>query len=70
VLLIREGVKVAAGVASSPPTRSCRYRPAVPLDAPVGADTSIFGYAFFPAMLSLVVWTVATSLARYRAVAA
>jgi hypothetical protein len=42
----------------------------VPLDAPVGADTSIFGYAFFPAMLSLVVWTVATSLARYRAVAA
>jgi succinate dehydrogenase/fumarate reductase cytochrome b subunit len=31
---------------------------------------SAFGYAFFPAMLSLVVWTVATSLARYRAVAA
>ena len=30
---------------------------------------SAFGYAFFPAMLSLVVWTVATSLARYRAVA-
>ena len=28
---------------------------------------SAFGYAFFPAMLSLVVWTVATSIARYRA---
>ena len=32
-------------------------------------DGSAFGYAFFPAILSLVVWTVATSLARYRAVA-
>jgi hypothetical protein len=31
-------------------------------------DGSAFGYAFFPAMLSLVVWAVATSLARYRAV--
>jgi len=30
---------------------------------------SAFGYAFFPAMLSFVVWTVATSLARYRALA-
>jgi succinate dehydrogenase/fumarate reductase cytochrome b subunit len=30
---------------------------------------SAIGYAFFPAMLSLVVWTVATSLARYRALA-
>jgi succinate dehydrogenase/fumarate reductase cytochrome b subunit len=27
---------------------------------------SAFGYAFFPALLSFVVWTVATSLARYR----
>jgi hypothetical protein len=26
------------------------------------------GFAFFPALLALVVWTVATSLARYRAV--
>ena len=32
-------------------------------------DGSAFGYAFFPAILSLVVWTVATSLARHRAVA-
>jgi hypothetical protein len=32
-------------------------------------DGSSFGYAFFPAMLSLVVWTVATSVARYRAAA-
>jgi succinate dehydrogenase/fumarate reductase cytochrome b subunit len=31
---------------------------------------SAFGYAFFPAMLSFVVWTVATSVARYRAIAA
>jgi uncharacterized membrane protein len=30
---------------------------------------SAFGYAFFPALLSLVIWTVATSVARYRAVA-
>jgi len=30
---------------------------------------SAFGYAFFPALASLVVWTIATSLARYRAVA-
>lgn len=30
---------------------------------------SALGYAFFPAMLALVVWTVATSLARYRAIA-
>jgi hypothetical protein len=33
-------------------------------------DGSAFGYAFFPAILSLVVWTVATSVARYRALAA
>ena len=32
-------------------------------------DGSAFGYAFFPAMLSFVVWTVATSLGRYRALA-
>ena len=31
-------------------------------------DGSVFGYAFFPAILSLVIWTVATSVARYRAV--
>jgi succinate dehydrogenase/fumarate reductase cytochrome b subunit len=31
---------------------------------------SVFGYAFFPAILSLVTWTIATSLARYRAVSA
>ena len=30
---------------------------------------SNFGYAFFPALLSLVIWTIATSIARYRAVA-
>jgi succinate dehydrogenase/fumarate reductase cytochrome b subunit len=28
---------------------------------------SVFGYAFFPALLSLVTWTIATSLATYRA---
>ena len=31
-------------------------------------DGSPFGYAFFPAILSLVTWTAATSIARYRAV--
>jgi MFS family permease len=30
-------------------------------------DGSAFGYAFFPAIVSLVVWTIATSVARYRA---
>jgi hypothetical protein len=29
---------------------------------------SVFGYAFFPALLSLMIWTIAASLARYRAV--
>jgi uncharacterized membrane protein len=33
-------------------------------------DGSTFGYAFFPALLSFVVWTAATSLSRYRAVMA
>ncbi|HEY2327773.1 MAG TPA: hypothetical protein VGH52_09840 [Gaiellaceae bacterium] len=28
---------------------------------------SVFGYAFFPAIISLVTWTIATSIARYRA---
>jgi hypothetical protein len=28
---------------------------------------SVFGYAFFPAVISLVTWTIATSVARYRA---
>jgi hypothetical protein len=32
-------------------------------------DGSPFGYAFFPAILSLVVWTVAASVARYGALA-
>jgi hypothetical protein len=31
-------------------------------------DGSAFGYAFFPAIMSLVVWTAATSVSRYRAV--
>jgi hypothetical protein len=30
-------------------------------------DGSVFGYAFFPAILSLVIWSIATSTARYRA---
>lgn len=32
-------------------------------------DGSPFGYAFFPAILALVIWTIATSVARYRALA-
>jgi hypothetical protein len=31
-------------------------------------DGSAFGYAFFPAIVSLVVWTAAASVSRYRAV--
>jgi uncharacterized membrane protein len=30
---------------------------------------SVFGYAFFPALLALITWTIATSIASYRAVA-
>ena len=30
---------------------------------------STLGYAFFPALLSLLIWSVATSIARYRALA-
>ena len=33
-------------------------------------DGSVFGYAFLPAILALVTWTVATSVATYRLVAA
>ena len=33
-------------------------------------DGSPFGYGFFPGILSLVTWTAATSIARYRAVGA
>jgi hypothetical protein len=30
---------------------------------------SAFGYAFFPALAALVIWTIATSVATYRALA-
>ena len=33
-------------------------------------DGSPFGYGFFPGVVALVTWTIATSVARYRAVAA
>ena len=33
-------------------------------------DGSPFGYGFFPGVVALVIWTIATSIARYRAVAA
>ena len=33
-------------------------------------DGSAFGYAFFPAIVALVIWAAATSVARYRAVTA
>lgn len=38
------------------------------LIAGTGED-SVFGYGFFPGVLALVIWSVATSIARYRAVA-
>jgi hypothetical protein len=31
-------------------------------------DGSPFGYGFFPGVVALVAWTIATSIARYRAV--
>ncbi len=36
--------------------------------AGLGED-SVFGYGFFPGVLALVIWSIATSIARYRAVA-
>ena len=32
-------------------------------------EDSIFGFGFFPGVLALVIWSVATSLASYRAIA-
>jgi hypothetical protein len=37
------------------------------LIAGVGED-SVFGYGFLPGILALVIWSIATSIARYRAV--
>jgi uncharacterized membrane protein len=36
--------------------------------AGLGED-SIFGFGFFPGVLALVIWSIATSVHRYRAVA-
>ena len=36
--------------------------------AGLGED-SVFGFGFFPGVLALVIWSIATSIARYRAVA-
>jgi Domain of unknown function (DUF4386) len=33
------------------------------------SEDSLFGFGFFPGVLSLVIWSIATSIARYRAVA-
>jgi hypothetical protein len=33
-------------------------------------EDSLFGFGFFPGVLALVVWSIATSVARYRALAA
>ena len=33
------------------------------------SEDSVFGYGFFPGILALVVWSIATSIARYRALA-
>jgi len=38
------------------------------LIAGTGED-SVFGFGFFPGVLALVIWSTATSIARYRAVA-
>ena len=31
-------------------------------------EDSLFGFGFFPGVLALVIWSIATSVARYRAV--
>jgi len=33
-------------------------------------EDSLFGFGFFPGVLALVVWSIATSVARYRALGA
>jgi succinate dehydrogenase/fumarate reductase cytochrome b subunit len=33
-------------------------------------EDSVFGFGFFPGVLAVVIWSIATSIARYRAVAA
>ena len=33
------------------------------------SEDSVFGFGFFPGVLALVIWSIATSIARYRAVA-
>jgi NhaP-type Na+/H+ and K+/H+ antiporter len=38
------------------------------LIAGLGQD-SVFGFGFFPGVLALVIWSIATSIASYRAVA-
>jgi hypothetical protein len=38
------------------------------LIAGTGED-SVFGFGFFPGILALVIWSIATSMARYRALA-
>ena len=32
-------------------------------------EDSVFGYGFLPGILALVIWSIATSIARYRAAA-
>ena len=32
-------------------------------------EDSLFGFGFFPGVLALVIWSIATSIARYRALA-
>jgi hypothetical protein len=32
-------------------------------------EDSLFGFGFFPGVLALVIWSIATSIAAYRAVA-
>jgi hypothetical protein len=40
------------------------------LTAVVGlGEDSVFGYGFLPGILALVIWSIATSIAEYRAVA-
>ena len=34
------------------------------------SEDSVFGFGFFPGVLALVIWSIATSIARYRAAAA
>jgi hypothetical protein len=68
VLTLRTGVFARwTGIVALIGAASCLVTFAVLLQGT--GENSVFGYGFFPGVLALVVWSIATSIATYRAVA-